>query len=155
MKKKQKEFPMAIQRERPYGGFNFLVQLEGEDFLGYSEVILPEASVEVIEYRPGNFKENAPLKLTGPEHYTNLILKRGVNGSLNLYAWWNQVRNGDQNAERNVVVQLLNEDHSAVVVAWKFFRARPVKYYFSPLNGLEGSPVYETVELAVERMEME
>ena len=150
---------MSVQRERPYGGFNFLVQLGGGEDAGASrsgfcEVILPEASVEVLEYRPGNSKEISPIKLTGPERYTNLILKRGVDGSLNLYQWWNEVRNGAQNVERTVVIQLLSEDRGAVVMEWRFLRARPVKYYFSPLNGLEGSPVYETVELAFERMEM-
>ena len=151
---------MSVQRERPYGGFNFLVQLGGGEDAGASrsgfcEVILPEASVEVIEYRPGNSKENSPIKLTGPEHYTNLVLRRGVIGSLDLYQWWDQVRNGAQNVERDVVIQLLSEDHAQTVMTWKFRRARPVKYYFSPLNGLEGGPVHETVELAFERMELE
>jgi phage tail-like protein len=151
---------MSVQRERPYGGFNFLVQLGGgEDSgstrAGFCEVILPEASVEVIEYRSGNAKENNAIKLTGLEHNTNLVLKRGVNGSLDLYQWWDQVRNGVQGVERDVTITLLSEDHTGAVITWKFRRARPVKYYFSPLNGLESSPVYETVELAFERMEME
>jgi len=158
--KNKKEAAMSVQRERPYGGFNFLVQLGGgEDSAGpraaFDEVILPEASLEVIEYRSGNAKENSPLKLTGLEHYTNLVLKRGVIGSLDLYQWWDQVRSGMQGVERDVVVILLSEDHSQAVMTWKFRRARPVKYTFSPLNGLEGGAVHEIVELAFERMEME
>ena len=34
---------------------------------------------------------------------TDVTLKRGVIGSLNLYQWLNQIRNGDQNALRTVV----------------------------------------------------
>lgn len=151
---------MAILRERPYGGTNFKVNLgAGMDddlaWTGFVEVTLPEASVEVIEYRAGNYKEGNPIKLIGLERYTNLVLKRGLCGSMDLYQWWDQVRNGHQGTERTVIVQLLSENHADVVTTWKFRGARPVKYSFSPLNGLESGPVYETVELTFERMEME
>src|SRR5512142_3010365 len=123
---------MAVMRERPYGNFNFLVDLGTGDTssvqAGFSEVILPEASVDVIEFRSGNMKENGFVKLTGLEHYTNLVLKRGVIGSLDLYTWYNEVRNGSQSALRNVTVLLQSEDRTAVVLTWKFMRARPVKY---------------------------
>ena len=150
---------MATMRERPYGNFNFLVDLGTGDTssvqAGFSEVVLPEAFVEVVEYRSGNMKENGFVKLTGVEHYTNLVLKRGVIGSLDLYNWYNAVRNGDQSALRSVTVQLLSEDHSAVVLTWKFMRARPVKYQFAPLDAEGKHILVEYLELAFERMEME
>jgi phage tail-like protein len=150
---------MATLRERPYANFNYLVDLgTGESsgpLAGFSEVILPEAWVDVIEYRSGNLKENNVIKLTGLEHYSNLVLKRGVIGSLNLYEWWDQVRNGSQDALRTVTVQLLSEDRSDVVLSWKFLRARPVRYKFSELKGAGDEVMIEYLELAVERMEME
>lgn len=151
---------MAILRDRPYGNFNFLVDLgTGEDPASvqarFSEVILPEAAVEVIAYRSGNLKENGFIKLTGVEHYTNLVLKRGVIGSLNLYQWYDEVRNGSQNALRNVTIQLQSEDHSNVVLTWKFLRARPVRYQFAPLDAEGKHILIEYLELAFERMEME
>ena len=150
---------MAIMRERPYGNFNFLVDLGTGDTssvqAGFSEVVLPEAFVEVVEYRSGNMKENGFVKLTGVEHYSNLVLKRGVIGSLDLYNWYNEVRNGDQSALRNVTVQLQSEDHTNVVLTWKFQRARPVKYQFAPLDAEGKHILVEYLELAFERMEME
>lgn len=150
---------MATMRERPYGNFNFLVDLGTGDTssvqAGFSEVVLPEAFVEVVEYRSGNMKENGLVKVTGVEHYTNLVLKRGVIGSLDLYQWYDEVRNGDQGALRNVTVQLQSEDHSAVVLTWKFLRARPVKYQFGPLDAEGKHILVEYLELAFERMEME
>ncbi len=149
---------MATLRDRPYGNFNFLVDLGNGDtasvLAGFSEVILPEAFVEVIEYRSGNMKENGVVKLTGIEKYTNLVLKRGVVGSLDLYQWYNEVRNGSQNALRTVTVQLQSEDHTAVVLEWKFLRARPVKYMFGPLDAEGKHVLVEYLELAFERMEM-
>lgn len=151
---------MAVQREKPYGAFNFQVDLGlGTDGTsvqaGFVEVILPTASVDVVDYRPGNAKENTLIKLTGPESYTNLVLKRGMTGSLDLYQWYDQVRNGVTGVTRTVVVRLMSEDQSQAVMTWIFRSARPVRYSFSPLNGLDTGPVYETVELAFERMSIE
>jgi phage tail-like protein len=99
--------------------FNFLVDLgtgstDGPD-AGFQECSGIGMEVTVSEYRNGNEKENSVRKITGLNKSTDVTLKRGVIGSLTLYQWLNQIRNGDQNALRNVVVQLQNEDHTAVV----------------------------------------
>ena len=148
---------MAVLRDRPYPGFNFLVDLGAGDGpeAGFSEVVFPEFALDVIEYRNGNSKENGVIKLTGLERHGNVVLKRGVAGSLNLYQWWNQARNGDQNAARTVVIQLQNEDHSAVVLTWKLLRARPVKLLYAGLKGAGQELAVEHLELAFERIEME
>lgn len=150
---------MATLRERPYVQFNFLVDLgtgdtDGAD-AGFEEVHVPEVWLDVLEYRNGNEKENAVRKITGLEHCGNALLKRGVIGSLNLYQWYNQVRNGDQNALRTVTIKLQNEEHTAVVLTWKLFRARPVRLRWGPLNGKGKEVLVEYLELACERLEME
>lgn len=150
---------MAVQRDKAYCNFNFLVDLgtgqtEGPG-AGFEDVLLPEVWLDVIEYRNGNDKANNVRKLTGLEHTGNALLKRGAIGSLNLYQWYNQVRNGDQNALRTVTIQLQNEDHTAVVLTWKLIRARPVKFSFGPLNAKGNDVVIETLELACERLEIE
>lgn len=150
---------MAVQRERPYGNFNFLVDLgtgnvEGPE-AGFAEVILPEAYVDVLEYRNGNEKESGARKIPGRAHYTNVILKRGVIGSLNLYEWWDQVRNGNVTTQRTVVIQLQNEDHTAVVMEWKLLRAWPVRMSFSPLQAKGKETLVESLELAFERLELQ
>ena len=150
---------MAVQRDRPYLDFNFLVDLgdgatEGPHG-GFAEVLLPEVWLDVIEYRNGNEKENSVRKLTGLDHCGNAVLRRGVIGSLQFYGWYNQIRNGDQNALRTVTVQLQNEDHTAVVVTWKLLRARPVRLKWGPLQGKGKDVAIESIELACERLEME
>src|SRR4051795_11505409 len=104
---------MAQFRERPYVQFNFLVNLgdgvtDGPQ-AGFQEVSGIGMEVTVAEYRNGNEKENSVRKVTGLNKSTDVTLKRGVIGSLNLYSWLNDIRNGDQNALRNIVVQLQNE----------------------------------------------
>ena len=58
-------------------------------------------------------------------------------------------------AFRTVIVQLVSEDRSAVVLTWKFLRARPVSQRFAPLVAQDSAAVIETLELAFERPEME
>src|SRR6202030_3423038 len=122
--------PMAILRDLPYGNQHFRVDLgEGAEgpAAGFSQVVLPDICLDIIEYRNGNDKESGTRKLPGLARYDNVILRRGIIGSLNLYDWINQVRNGDANARRNVTITLLSEDLTAVLT-WKLFRAWPVKY---------------------------
>jgi phage tail-like protein len=150
---------MAVMRDKPYSNYNFLVDLgtgnTAGPTAGFSEVILPSATLDVIEYRAGNDKESGVRKIPGRVHYGNVILKRGVIGSLDLYEWWNEVRNGNVNSFRTVTVQLQNEDHTDPVLMWKFLRAWPMRYQFSPLDACGKETLIEILELAFERMEME
>ena len=150
---------MAVLRERPYSSQNFLVDLGTGDTsgveAGFSEVIFPDARVQVGEYRSGNDRENNKRKITLTTEYGNLILKRGAIGSLALYDWWNTVRNGDQGSLRSIRVHLLSEDLTQTVLTWKFTNARIVSITYSPLNACAPDVLTEIVELAFERMEME
>lgn len=150
---------MAILRERPYAGLNFLVDL-GDGVTdtaeaGVCEVVLPEARIHTIEYREGNQRETEPIKLHSVTHYTNAVLKRGALGSLNWYRWWNEVRNGNAATARTVEIQLLDEERAQVVLSWRLLRARPVAHRFSSLDATVGHLLIESLELAFERIEME
>jgi phage tail-like protein len=112
-------------------------------------------SVDVIEYRNGNEKENSVRKITGLNKATDVTLKRGVIGSLDLYQWLDQIRNGDQAALRTVVIRLMNEDHSAVVQEWKLLRARIVKHVSGPFNAKASDVAMEELVLAYERLELD
>lgn len=150
---------MAVLRDRPYVQFNFLVDLgngntEGPE-AGFQEVSGIGMEVTVAEYRNGNERENAVRKITGLNKTTDVTLKRGVIGSLNLYQWLNDIRNGSQNAMRTVTIQLQNEDHSSVVQTWKLMRARIIKHTSGPMNATGTDVAMEELVLAYERLEME
>ena len=150
---------MATLRERPYVQFNFLVDLgtgntNGPE-AGFQEVSGIGMEVTVSEYRTGNHKENSVMKITGLNKATDVTLKRGVIGSLNLYQWLNDIRNGDQKAFRTVTIQLQNEDHTAVVATWKLLRARIIKNVNGPFNAKGTDVAMEELTLAYERLDME
>ena len=150
---------MAVLRERPYPQFNFLVDLgtgttDGPE-AGFQECSEIGMSVDVIEYRNGNEKENNVRKLTGLTRVNDVTLRRGIIGSLDLYNWIDQIRNGDAAAYRTVLIHLQNEDHTATVMTWKRLRARIVKHTSGPLNAKGPDVAMEELMLAYERLELE
>ena len=150
---------MAVLRDRPYVQFNFLVDLgtgntDGPE-AGFQECSNIGMEVTVAEYRNGNEKENSVRKITGMNKSTDVTLKRGVIGSLNLYQWLNQIRNGDQGAIRTVTIHLQNEDHTAVVQTWKLLRACITKHVSGPMNAKGTDVAMEELTLSYERLEME
>jgi phage tail-like protein len=150
---------VAVLRDRPYVQFNFLVNL-GDGVTDNAEAGFQEMSnvgmeVTVSEYRNGNERENSVRKITGLNKSTDVTMKRGVIGSLNLYRWLDQIRNGDQNALRTVTVSLQNEDHTQVVQTWKLLRARIIKHVSGPFNAKGTDVAMEELTLSYERLEME
>ncbi len=150
---------MAVLRDRPYAQFNFIVDLgtgntDGPE-AGFQECSAIGMSVDVVEYRNGNEKENQPRKLTGLQRVGDVTLKRGIIGSLNLYAWLDQIRNGDQAGFRTVTITLQNEDHTQSVMTWKLLRARIIKHTSGPLNAKGTDVAMEELTLAYERLEIE
>ncbi|HEX8483686.1 MAG TPA: phage tail protein [Allosphingosinicella sp.] len=150
---------MAVLRERPYVQFNFLVDLgdgvtDGPQ-AGFQEISGIGMEVTVSEYRTGNHKENSVMKITGMNKSTDVTMKRGVIGSLNLYKWLDQIRNGDQSALRTVTISLKNEDHTQDVQVWKLLRARIIKHTSGPLNAKGTDVAMEELVIAYERLEME
>jgi hypothetical protein len=75
-------------------------------------------------------------------------------GSLDLYAWWDEVRRGTARRKRTVKVDLLGEDQSTVVLTWRFDNVRPVSLSYSPLRALEGGILMETIVLEFDTVEM-
>jgi len=147
-------------RPNPYGNFNFMVKLGdtgGEDQIagGFSDVSGLGNEVKFSEYRNGNDRENDVRKLTGLTRVENVTLRRGVIGSLDLYNWLNDIRNGNEGALRTVTIQLLSEDHTQVVETWKLMRARIVKHVSGPFNAKASDVAMEEIELAYERLELE
>ena len=150
---------MAVMRDRPYNQFNFLVDLgtgntEGPE-AGFQEISGIGMEVAIAEYRNGNDRENQVRKIPGLTKYANVTLKRGIIGSLSLYSWLDQTRNGDLGGARTVVIQLQSEDHTQTVQTWKLLRARIIKHVSGPLNAKGTDVAMEELVLAYERLEME
>jgi phage tail-like protein len=127
-----------------------MVTIEGIAPAQFTECVLPAVSVEVVEYRQGTDKVDNIHKLPGLVRYGNLVLKRGLTGSLDLWDWFSKFLTG-VGVTKSVTVSLLDGQRNAVVT-WTFANAWPLRYESPPLDGKTSAMAIETLELAVEGM---
>ena len=146
---------MAEQRDRPHGNSNFVVEFGSgasrSGRTGCAEGVF--APFTIPETAPGRRAASAapPASEAAPQR---LVLRRGVTGALDLYAWWDQARRGKAPPRRVMNVKLLADDHETVVWTWRFRNVRPVSLSYSPLRGVDGGILMETIELAYDDVEM-
>jgi phage tail-like protein len=150
---------MALLRDRPYVQFNFHVNLgdgvTNTPQAGFQEVSGIGMEVTITEYRPGNYAFNNVIKTAGLNKATDVTMKRGVIGSLDLYRWLDDVRNGSTSGLRTVTVELKNEDRSQTVQSWRLINARIMKHVSGPFNAKGTDVAMEELTLSYERLEME
>jgi phage tail-like protein len=138
--------------EAPYRNFNFQVEIEGIE-AGFAEVVVPDAEIEVVEYREGTDKVSSTRKLPGRVRYGDVVLRRGVTNALDLYAWFDAVRDGNL-VRRDVTIVLLDAER-APVRRWRLSRAYPIKYTGPTLSAKGNEVVIEEVVLSCEGLEIE
>ena len=92
---------MPTYRDTPYGAFNFVVAIggdqgngEGTPVGGFSDVSGIGREVSYAEYRNGNEKFNTVRKVPNTHKNDDVTLKRGLVGSDDLFAWLKGVRDG-------------------------------------------------------------
>lgn len=152
---------MAVERDRPYGQFNFRVVIEGGPDAASTKAAFQEVSglgleITVAEYRGGNSKTNGPMKVTGTFKVPDVTLKRGVIGDkATLSDWIKAVRDGSQTQMRTVTIELWDESHTGAVQAWKLTNARPTKYTGPSLSGKGTDVAIEELVLAAEQIDVE
>ena len=147
---------MAEQRDRPHGNSNFVVEFGSgasrSGRTGFAEVVF--APFTIHETPPGRRAAPAVPAPASDAAAPRLILRRGVTGALDLYDWWDQARRGKAPPRRVMSVKLLAEDRATVVWTWRFRNVRPVSLSYSPLRGIEGGVLMETIELAYDDVAM-
>lgn len=138
---------------QPYRNFNFRVEIDGIGEAQFAEVDVPDAEIAVVEYREGADKASATRKLPGRVSYGNVVLKRGITADLSLYQWFRAVANGDFQP-RNVAIILLDAERQPVR-RWVARDAWPTKWVGPGLNAKNNEVAIETMELAVEAIEID
>jgi phage tail-like protein len=129
----------------PYKVFQFVVEINGTQVGGFSEVTGLEVRTELDEYREGGVN-NYVHKIAKETRYPNLTLKRGITDRAELWAWHQQVVDGD--VQRKTVSVVLLDVKRQEKWRWIFRDAYPVKWNGSDLSGTSNTVAVESVELA-------
>jgi phage tail-like protein len=149
---------MAIERpnKNPYSAFNFIVEINGAQIAAFQEVSGLDSENTPIEYREGADAMNTVRKVPGMEKYPNLICRRGITGSVELWNWRKEVRDGGTGfpPTRDVTIQLLDETH-APVYKWRLTNAWCTKLTGPSLNAKGNEIAIESMELAYDRIDIE
>jgi phage tail-like protein len=152
---------VAVFRDNPYGSFNFLVSLGGQQgdgapgsvVGGFAEVSGLGMQVDYVEYRNGNERRLTPRKIPGLTKVTDVTLKRGVIGSSDLFAWLRAASQGEPEP-RQVTITLVDEAGEAVVV-WRLRNAQPAAWTGPHLRARHSAVAIEELRLVCEGLEME
>lgn len=139
---------MATAGRRPFGSFNFSVTFAPgrRQPIGFSEVVFPAL--------PACARGELPADRSADMQPPALLLKRGFDGTLDLYQWWDQARRSRRSRPRTVTVALLDETLARAVVRWTFTGCRPLRLGYSRLDANASAVLIESLELTFEDVEM-
>jgi phage tail-like protein len=141
----------APQRDDPFKGFNFLVEIDGVARAAFSEVSGLESETAVIEYRAGSENANTVRKLPGLTRFGNIVLRRGVTQDADLWSWRKSIVDGEIDRRNGSIVLL--DDQRNEVVRWHFRDGWICKWEGPMLNARANEVAIETIEIAHEGLE--
>ena len=141
----------APQRDDPFKGFNFLVEIDGVAHAAFSEVSGLESETAVIEYRAGSEKANTVRKLPGLTKFGNIVLRRGVTQDADLWNWRKSIVDGEIDRRNGSIILL--DDKRTEVVRWHFRDGWICKWEGPTLNARANEVAIETIEIAHEGLE--
>jgi phage tail-like protein len=129
----------------------FIVEIDGITQSRFTEIIIPDATIDVVEYREGG--DNIVIhKIPGMIRYSNLILKWELTGSMELYNWYKDIVDGKFNISRKNISVILLDDHGKEAARWRLRQAWPIKYTPPLLNAKGNEIAIEVLEITHEGM---
>jgi phage tail-like protein len=140
-------------RNDPYCGFNFRIEIDGTTVAAFTEASGLDAEGDPVDYREGTDRVNWVRKLPGLRKYPNITLKRGITQNKELWAWYRNIANGVADRRDGTIV-LMNEAREDVL-RWNFRSAWPNKVTGPSFNATSNEVVMESAELCHEGLDIE
>lgn len=138
-------------RTRVVNVFRFHVELDGIIVGGFSEVSGLQVEIEMEEIQEGGVNDRVhhlPKRIK----YPNLVFKRGISYSDELWKWVEYTVNGVI-IKRNGTIILMN-DEGEEICHWRFKEAYPIRWSGPDLNAMSGEIAMETLELVHQGLTM-
>src|SRR5262245_32612756 len=104
----------TAERRDPYRSFNFQLVIDGVPLGAFSEVSGLTVEADAVDYREGTDVQPNVRKLIGLNKMGDVTLKRGQTQDRSLWAWHQNIVNGQQD-RRNVTIVLMNEARQPVL----------------------------------------
>jgi phage tail-like protein len=144
--------PPVGQRDDPFRGFNFRLEIDGSSVAGFREASGLTFTTAPVEYREGTDVPLHARKLTGLRSFANISLRRGITQNRELWTWYLDVLNG-QVERRTGAIVLQDEQHNDVL-RWNFEGGWISRWEGPTLNATSNDVAIEAIEITVERVEL-
>jgi len=136
-----------MARNDPYAQYNFILEIEGLQSAGFSEVGGLTMEQDIIEYRDGS-DSSTVRKQPGLRKYGNISLKRGFTQNRELWEWRKTTIDG-VTARKSGAIILRNEE-GVDALRWEFREGWISKYEGPALKATANEAAIESIEIAVE-----
>ena len=126
----------------------------GDQEMSFQEVTGLDVEAQPIEYRHGDSKEFAPIKMPGIKKVGNVTMKKGIFKSDNkFWEWFEQIK---MNTIKRVPVTIsLLDETNAPTMVWNLANAFPTKITGTDLKSDGNEVAVETIEIAHEGLTIE
>ena len=139
-------------RKDPFLSYNFIVEIDGIARAGFREASGLDSGQDPVEYREGNDPQLHVRKLTGLRKFANLTFKKGFTLNHDLWNWYRTLLNGTADRRDGSIV--LQDEERNDVLRWNFSNAWITKWEGPGMNATSNDVAIESIELAVERVEL-
>jgi phage tail-like protein len=142
----------------PLTSFNFAVEIypDGDSSplaeAAFAECDGIELTMDVKTIRQGGANDRA-YRVPGVVNYSNLTLKRGVTGNLDLWDWV-QRSTADPGLRANAEVIVFEADGSTEAMRYQLHRCLPIKFKAPTLSAKDGQVAIEEFQLAYEKFDV-
>jgi phage tail-like protein len=125
----------------------FSIVIDGYEIASFSDLGGVVSEIEPVEYLESNDQAVDHSQLPGKFKPPVVTLKRGMNGSMELWAWHEAVLKGDMTAARRSCSLTMYDAGGKSVAKYWLERAWPSKIDISAMKAGSSEVMYETVTL--------
>lgn len=134
--------------------FSFHVELDGVDIGAFKEASGVESETEIIEYKEATDKGKMIIrKVPGAMKWSDITLKKRIDSSIDLWAWRQEVEQGDIDKARRTGSIVLYDSKQTEVARWNFDQGWPSKWKGADLNAGEDQIAVEEITITHEGLE--
>ncbi|MBD1580874.1 phage tail protein [Pseudoalteromonas sp. S16_S37] len=133
----------------PFRNFNFVVEIDGIQAAGYSEVSGLGIELEV-ERRQFGGDNHTEYKFIKQATYTDLVLKNGISQNDFMWKWFQSTIDGNI-TPRNGSIYLYDSDAKSQTY-WNFFHAYPISWQGPALNAQGNEVATHSMTLAYRQL---
>ncbi|HEY3263340.1 MAG TPA: phage tail protein [Pseudonocardiaceae bacterium] len=131
----------------------FSVTIDGYEIAAFSELAGITTEVQPVDFLESTDKEVIFKKLPGTKKPPTVVLKRGKNAGLELWAWHQAVLDGDIAAARKSASLVMYNTDGKPVARYHMEHAWPAKIEIGALKAGASEVLMETVTIVCENLQ--